>query len=306
MYSGCEICGSNRGLDRHHVVPKRMGGSKDPDVQSDANLMTLCRTCHQNIHDELWDLVRTEEGIRVIDCSTGEVIMRRLINPDLDVPSLFQLFNLTEESLSQLLGALPYFNDEQLVEAFAYACSFGKRSWLIQAAILYEAQKRSTYGEQTLEAIARRFEIGIRQAQKYALVWNLFFTNHGEEESVNIDAISLDEPSWYVVAATETKEPELWLAYAQDRKAADPRYSVAAFRRDIQVSRLIQGVGDEKEMQQEGFALPDLKNTWSCPWIRLFCVHSGTAVPYRECEKCDFDPGAFGAGESNGRSTSHG
>ena len=117
-----------------------MGGSKDPDVQSDTNLVTLCRKCHQNIHDERWELVRSEEGIRVIDCNTGEVVMRRLTNPGLDIPSLFQLFNLTEESISQLLGALPYFNDEQLVEAFAYACSFGKGSWLLQAAILYEAQ----------------------------------------------------------------------------------------------------------------------------------------------------------------------
>ena len=68
---------------------------------------------------------------------------------------------------------------------------------------------------------------------------------------------------------------------------------VAAFRRDIQISRLIQGVGDEKEMEQEAYALPDLRNTWGCPWVRLFCVHSGTAVPYRECEKCDFAPGAL-------------
>ena len=275
-----------------------MGGSKDPAVQSDTNLVTLCRKCHQNIHDERWELVRSEEGIRVIDCNTGEVVMRRLTNPGLDIPSLFQLFNLTEESISQLLGALPYFNDEQLVEAFAYACSFGKRSWLLQAAILYEAQKRSTYGEHTLEAIARRFEIGIRQAQKYALVWKMFFNHDGEEENVNIDAISLDEPSWYVVAATETREPEKWLAYAQDRKAADPRYSVAAFRRDIQISRLIQGVGDEKETQQEAFELPDLRNSWGCPWVRLFCIHTGTSVHYRECEGCDFEPGRIGKKES--------
>ena len=127
----CEICGTNRGLDRHHGIPRRMGSSEDPDVQSDDNLMILCRKCHQNIHDERWELVRSEEGIRVIDRSTGEVLMRRLNNPGLDIPLLFQPFNLTEESISQLLGALPYFNDQQLVETFAYACSFGKRSWLI-------------------------------------------------------------------------------------------------------------------------------------------------------------------------------
>ena len=57
----------------------------------------------------------------------------------------------------------------------------------------------------------------------------MFFNHEGEEETVNIDAISLDEPSWYVIAATETREPEKWLAYSQNRKASDPRYSVAAY-----------------------------------------------------------------------------
>lgn len=136
--------------------------------------------------------------------------MRRLLNPDLNPPSLFHILNLTEDTLSQLLQALPCLADDQLVEAFQYACSFGKRSWLLQAAILYdEAQQRSIYGERTLEAIARRFEIGPHQAQKYALVWKVFFARGVEKESVNIDAIILNEPSWYVLAATETKEPEM-------------------------------------------------------------------------------------------------
>ena len=50
-----------------------------------------------------------------------------------------QALNLAGESLSRLHQALPYLTDDQLVEAFAYASSFGKRSWLVQAAILYEA-----------------------------------------------------------------------------------------------------------------------------------------------------------------------
>ena len=96
--------------------------------------------------------------------------MRRLYNRDCDVPTLFQLLNLTDESLSQLYQGLPYFTDDQLVEAFAHAGPLGKPSWLTQAAVLYEAQQRSIDGDRTLEAIARRFEISRRQAQKYALV----------------------------------------------------------------------------------------------------------------------------------------
>ena len=204
----CEICGAVGGLDRHHVVPRRMGGTKDPDVHDESNLMTLCRACHSNIHEARWELIRSAEGFQVVDSKIGEQIMRRFHNPGVDVPTLFQILNLAEESLSQLQDTLPYLTDDQLTEAFVYARSFGKRSWLAQAAILYEAQRRGTYGERTMEAVARGFEIGLRQAQKYALVWKTFFLQHEEEENVNIDAILLDEPSWYVVAVTETKEPE--------------------------------------------------------------------------------------------------
>ena len=137
----CEICGNIRNLDRHHVIPRRMGGTKDPAIHDESNLMTLCRTCHRNLHEARWELVRTPVGIEVIDKETGDRVMRRVINPDLDVPALFQLLNLTEETLGRLHESLAFFTDDQLVAAYGYSSSFGKRSWLIQAAILYEAQR---------------------------------------------------------------------------------------------------------------------------------------------------------------------
>ena len=264
-----------------------MGGTKDPAVHDESNLMTLCRSCHRNLHEGRWQLNRSPEGVRVIDINTGEEVMRRFDNPGVDIPALFQILNLAESSLSHLHEALPFLTDDQLVEAFAYASSYGKRAWLIQAAILFEAQKRSLHGEQTLVAIARRFEIGLRHAQKYALVWKVFFAKAGEEENVNIDAILLDEPSWYVVAVTETKEPEKWLAYAQDRKAEDPRYSMAAFRRDIVGARFTVGVGVAKDAREVEIELP-LAERWACPWIRLLCTHSGKPVHYRSCTECEF------------------
>ncbi len=297
MTEVCEICGSTRGLDRHHVVPRRMGGTREPAVHNEANLMTLCRSCHRNLHEGRWLLCRSPEGIRVVDSNTGEQVMRRLHDPDLDVPSLFQLLNLAEDSLSQLLQALPYLSDEQLVEGFSYARTFGKRSWLMQAAILYEAQQRSTYGDRSLEAIARRFDISLRQAQKYALVWRVFFTRTTEEENVNVDAILLEEPSWYVVAATESQEPEEWLAHAQDRKAEDPRYSVAHFRRDIQLARQASGVQDivapgVEEAQWVGVDLPRLEGR-ACPWLKLFCQRSGTATSFDACSQCELVKDTF-------------
>ncbi len=98
----------------------------------------------------------------------------------------------------------------------------------------------------------------------------------------------LDEPSWYVVAVTETKEPEEWLAYAQDRKVADSRYSVATFRRDIVLSRFHEAVISAKEMQEPEVELPDIRRSWACPWVRLYCTQSGLTVPFRQCTGCDF------------------
>ena len=98
--NSCQICGAIHGLDRHHVIPRRMGGTKDPAVHDEGNLMTLCRRCHRNLHEGRWELIRSSEGIRVIDKDTGEEITRRLNNPGVDVSALFQILNLAEDSLS--------------------------------------------------------------------------------------------------------------------------------------------------------------------------------------------------------------
>src|SRR5215211_8560707 len=180
-----------------------MGGSKNPVIHDHANLIFLCRRCHTTLHEGSWQLIRLADGIRVIDKYTGEQVMRRRFCADLDVPKLFHLLTLVDGSLTHLVEAVPFLNDDQLVDAFASAQTFGKRGWLIQAAILYEAQQRSIHGEGSLAAIARRFDISLRQAQKYALVWKTFFKEGGTHadgthtssasvapaENVNIDAI---------------------------------------------------------------------------------------------------------------------
>jgi hypothetical protein len=103
----------------------------------------------------------------------------------------------------------------------------------------------------------------------------------------------LDEPSWYVVAATETREPERWLAYAQDRKMEDPRYSVSAFRRDIQRARVdgsshaISEMPNFEEPTGSEAPLPRLERR-ACPWIRTLCVKSGRPVSLTDCLDCEF------------------
>ena len=293
----CEICGVARGLDRHHILHRGMGGSKDPAVLGEDNLITLCRHCHRNIHEGGWELERSEAVLRVTDRRTGKEVMRRLAPQDFDAAAFFQLLNVIGGFLTQALTLVPYLDDEQLVEAFRASRALGKRSWLLQAAILYEAQRRSVYGDRSLEAISRKFEISLRQAQKYALVWGLFFTeeeragdntdtDHGRDEAknVNVDAFSLEEPSWYVVAATESPEPRRWLAYAQDRKAENPRYSLSDFRQEIN-----QAVGANALAVEENPAeitAPAGRIPWDCPWVKPYCTRAGRPTPAEDCH-CD-------------------
>ena len=295
MNDACSICGATRGLDRHHIMHRQIGGSKDPAEHDAANLITLCRRCHTNLHEASWELERLPEGFGVRDRSTGRPVMRRLHRADVDAPVVFHQLALAEASLIDLLQTVPYLTDEQLVEAFMSAVTFGKRAWLLQAAVLYEAQQRSIYGDRSLEALARRFDISLRQAEKYALVWHVFFARRGETpdgsseggelKNVNIDEIVLDEPSWYVVAASETPDPATWLAYAQDRKLEDPRYSVAAFRRDIRAARFL----GNREQQSEGAGLGVEYSAarLACPWIRAYCTKSGRPVPVAQCSECE-------------------
>ncbi len=287
----CEICGASGNLEIHHMEPRHMGGSRRPEIEAPSNKAVLCRPCHRSIHERGWLLERSPEAIRVIDRHTGREIMRRLHAPDFDASSFFHLLNVMDGSLADALTQVPYLDDEQLVEAFRASRSLGKRSWLLQAAILYEAQRRSVYGDRSLEAIARRFETSLRQAEKYALVWRLFFASDGAETSdgqgaknVNVDAFSLEEPSWYVVAATESPEPQRWLAYAQDKKAESPRYSISDFRGDIQ---LAAGAGI-RVLEETGAPAPGPvpRVPWDCPWVKPYCTRSGRPSPAEEC-RCE-------------------
>src|SRR6476646_7670174 len=98
----CALCGVVRGLDRHHITPRRMGGSRNPDILDDSNLLVLCRRCHSAIHEGRWRLEHVSDGLRVLDAHTGEQVMRRYTNPSINIPGLFELLNLSADSLRQL------------------------------------------------------------------------------------------------------------------------------------------------------------------------------------------------------------
>jgi len=87
-----------------------------------------------------------------------------------------------------------------------------------------------------------------------------------------------------VVAATESPEPQRWLAYAQDKKAESPRYSISDFRGDIQ-----QAVGaDIRVLEERPPQPPDpaARIPWDCPWVKPYCTRSGRPSPAEEC-RCE-------------------
>ena len=170
----CEVCGDVRSLDRHHIRSKGMGGSKDPAIEAPRNKITLCRRCHRNTHDGKWVLARSQVRLAITDARTGQLMCRRLYDLGFDAGALFGMLNLLEGGFDHLLEHIPYLSDEQLVELFAYLRSLGRQAWRAQAAILWEAGQRSVYGQHTVEAIARRFDIAYRTAAEYIQVYETF------------------------------------------------------------------------------------------------------------------------------------
>lgn len=100
---------------------------------------------------------------------------------------------------------------------------------------------------------------------------------------MNVDAFFLEEPNWYV-AATESPEPQRWLAYAKDKKAESPRYSISAFHGDIQ-----QAVGAGIRVLEETTSPapgPAPRVAWDRPWVKPYRTRSGRPLPAEQC-RCE-------------------
>ncbi|MCH7578517.1 MAG: HNH endonuclease, partial [Chloroflexi bacterium] len=118
--SVCEICGTSRNLEVHHIEPKRMGGSRRPEIEARSNKAILCRSCHSKITEQRWRLERTDRQLVITEVPTGEVVARRLFNRDFSAPQYFQELNLLETQLDALVQGVPYLTDDQLVDLFGY------------------------------------------------------------------------------------------------------------------------------------------------------------------------------------------
>ena len=270
--SRCEICGTSRNLEVHHIHPKRMGGTKRPEIEAPSNKATLCRSCHSQITEQRWQLERTDRQLLVRDVTTGEVVLRRLFDPDFSPSQYFQELNLLEPRLEALLQGIPYLSDDQLVELFQSVRGLGKEAWKLEAAVMWEAKRRSVYGDRAWEAMGRTFGIGWRQAYNLAKVWEVFFLGEEGGFCTQVQDCSLEEVTWYVVSS-RTDAPHFWLGYAEDQKAQNPSYSITDFKADLAIA------GQCKEDPVSSRASP-------CQWLQMYCVRKGEPVSREVCRTC--------------------
>lgn len=82
----CERCGLHRGEHAHHRHPRRSGGSRRPELNQPANLVLLCRMCHERV-----------ESFRLEAIGDGWLIPDGGYPPDVPVRLFYGLHKLTDD-----------------------------------------------------------------------------------------------------------------------------------------------------------------------------------------------------------------
>ena len=85
--------------------------------------------------------------------------------------------------------------------------------------------------------MGQAFGIGWRQAYNLARVWEVFFMGHGRP--ILQSNAKFNSPGSHLVRRGHRDQKRLtfWLAYAEDRKAEYPGYSISDFRDEISIAR---------------------------------------------------------------------
>jgi hypothetical protein len=76
--------------------------------------------------------------------------------------------------------------------------------------------------------------------------------------------------------ASQTDSPHFWLAYAEDRKAENPSYTISDFREEIRAAGA----------QRDGLGPPSDGEKPRCRWLKTYCMKLGRVVRSRDCSRC--------------------
>ena len=128
---GCFLCGYNR-VEMHHVVPKRMGGSKEADTPS--NLMPLCPKHHRMVTENIIQLRIEDDHVHVIQ--GGAIVASRPLKTVMP-EQIGRWTHVLRNSLDTVAQNIEYLPDETLKELY-HACSeLGKHAFAMQCEVAY-------------------------------------------------------------------------------------------------------------------------------------------------------------------------
>ncbi len=161
-------------------------------------------------------------------------LQKRAAADDVQTGDLLHALTGAEMAVERILRRVPEMSRDERLTTFSMANTGEKLNWMIKACIMATEIDESNYRDGAYLTLARVYGVSASHVHRLALVWNTFFAG---QEIASPDAISLTEFSWYRGAAeaargNRTRALAL-LAEAQDRKAANPTYSVTDFRLDL-------------------------------------------------------------------------
>ena len=219
----CGVCTRVRGVGLHHIVFRSRGGHEGP-------VIPLCLACHSNLHAEgIWELDLLEDGMRIVEKETGEIVWRLMRWPFEGGPGEFVgLLDRVMEVERLMPQIAPALLPWQAAEAYQALKGVQDGGWRAQMHLVRELHDWRLPGRppgERIEAICSL--LGIRRSQVYSYL-NVAKAFEGSS--------ALDETPLgmsYLVEAAKTEEPEAWLRLAEERKSQHPSFSRDDLRQEI-------------------------------------------------------------------------
>jgi len=235
-YFYCVVCGAAVPLEFHHATLRSQGGKEE------GNLVPLCPECHRRRHAELLSITLKDGTLSILDRETGQAWIKPLVPQAASGPSL-----LVDQAraMQDWLGLLLYGErlrqepDEVLATLYDELRGLKRRLWTVQAAIINVMLERAQYGEAVAKHVAAALGCSERTVQSRGQIYREIIAKPECAQACE----RLQEESFYREAVC-TDDPVRWINYADERKVANPAYTVAQFRAEIGAQ------GEESSLQQ--------------------------------------------------------
>ncbi len=193
--------------------------------------------------------------------ATGKVVARRLFNPGFRPSEYFHELNLLETRLDALAQRIPYLTRRParrpLSPTFVTSTSAPGRP-------RRPSSGRPSGAASTATAPGRPWAAPLASAGARPTTWRRCgrssFSGEDGQFCNQLQNSTLQEVTWYIVAS-QTNAPQFWLAYAEDRKAENPSYSICRLSRGGPAWRGRRGRASRHRRRSESRAAAGCKPT---------------------------------------------